>query len=187
MHFPLSKRRNRAIFAPVEKRMSNKAPVYKHLIAVRNSRIQGKGVFAISRIPKGRRIIEYVGDVITNEEAEKRYDDDPAERHHTFLFELDDDRCVDAAHGGNISRFINHSCSPNCEALIDGEHIYIFSLKNIQPGVELAYDYRYEVSGRHTRVLKEYYACCCGSPRCRGTILRPPRKKRKKTGPRKSR
>jgi uncharacterized protein len=181
-HFLLAKLRNCRIFTPVKKRhMKKNTPKYRHLIAVRNSRIQGKGVFALQRIRKGAKIIEYVGEVITNEEAERRYDDDKSERHHTFLFELDEDTCIDAAYGGNISRFINHSCSPNCEALIDGKHIYIFAKQNLQPGVELAYDYSYDVSARRTKALLEYYACHCGSPRCRGTILKPLRKKRKKS------
>jgi uncharacterized protein len=166
--------------------MAHKPPVYKDLIAVRTSRIQGRGVFAKKRIPKGKRIIEYIGEHITNEEAEKRYPDDTTERHHTFLFELDKDTVIDAATGYNISRYINHSCSPNCEALIDDGHIYIYARKHIQKGEELAYDYSFEVEGRHTHELRKWYVCYCGSPRCRGTILKPRRKKRKKVPPKRA-
>lgn len=162
--------------------MGYRPPKYEDLIAVRTSRIQGKGVFALRRIPKGRRVIEYVGEIITNQEAEERADDDTSSRHHTFLFELDDKHCIDAAYDGNISRFINHSCAPNCEAIVEDGHIHIYAKRNIQPGVELTYDYSFEVEGRRTKALKEYYACFCGAVKCRGTILKPRRKRRRRRG-----
>jgi SET domain-containing protein len=160
--------------------MAYKAPVYRDLIAVRTSKIQGRGVFALRRIRKGKRIIEYIGEKISNEEAEKRYPDDTSERHHTFLFELDEETIVDAATGYNISRYINHSCSPNCEAIIDDGHIYIDARKDIKKGEELTYDYSFDVEGRYTKELLKWYVCYCGSRRCRGTILKPRPKKRKK-------
>jgi uncharacterized protein len=167
--------------------MSYWPPKYEDLIAVKTSKIQGRGVFALRRILKGRRVIEYVGEVIPNKEAQRRADEDGSSRHHTFLFELDSKHCIDAAFGGNISRFINHSCSPNCEAVVDEGHIHIYAKRNIQPGVELTYDYSFDIGGRHTRAVKEYYACYCGSSKCRGTILKPKRRRRRqnhKTGPR---
>jgi len=151
----------------------------KQPFVVKSSPIQGKGAFATRRIRKGQRIIEYVGERIGPEEETRRYDEDKMKRHHTFLFEVDDDVTIDAAVGGNDARFINHSCDPNCEAVNEDGHIWIFAIENIQPGVELAYDYNFQV-GRITKKLKKFYACNCGSEKCRGTILAVPKKKKKK-------
>ncbi len=159
--------------------MSSKGPKRK-LFAVRNSPIQGKGGFAVRRIRKGQRIIEYVGERIPPEEEARRYDEDKMQRHHTFLFEVDDEVTIDAAVGGNDARFINHSCDPNCEAVNEDGRIWIFALKNIQPGVELCYDYNFQIGGKLSKKQQEFYVCRCGSDKCRGTILALPKKKRKK-------
>ena len=150
---------------------------------LRRSGIQGRGAFATRLIRKGQRIAEYTGEKIDNDEADRRYDDEKMSRHHTFLFILDDDTVVDAAVGGNDSRFINHSCDPNCEAVIEGKHIYIYALRTIRPGEELAYDYQYERMPDHTEEDEQFYACRCGAANCRGSILapKPARKPRKKT------
>src|SRR5689334_2436613 len=90
------------------------------LIEVRRSPIAGLGVFAARAIPEGTRLIEYTGERIGPEEADRRYDDDAMTSHHTFLFAVDDDVVIDAAVGGNDARYINHSCAPNCEAVDEG-------------------------------------------------------------------
>jgi SET domain-containing protein len=155
---------------------------------VRKSPIQGMGVFARRRIRRGTRIIEYKGERISSEEADQRYDDDHMERHHTFLFTVDDERLIDAAVDGNEARFINHSCDPNCEAVLEDGHVYIEAIKNIQPGVELTYDYHYEREGPYQEEWAELYACHCGAENCRGTILDIPksstRRKRRRNKPR---
>jgi len=138
---------------------------------IRSSPIQGLGAFATCAIPKGTRLIEYAGQRITSAESEARYPDDPAERHHTFLFAIDDDVVIDAAVDGNEARFINHSCDPNCDAVIDGARIFIETVRDISPGEELAYDYQYTLEERHTPARKRQYPCRCGSAKCRGTIL----------------
>ena len=152
------------------------------MIEVRESKIQGKGVYAKKRIRKGQRIIEYTGELISQEEVDRRYDDDAMERHHTFLFEIDENVTIDATHCGSDARWINHSCDPNCEALDEDGRIWIFAKKNIQPGQELAYDYQYDVDEPLTPELKAQYPCYCGAKKCRGTILKPkpPRRKKKK-------
>jgi hypothetical protein len=155
------------------KRVNNRG-LYK----IRRSAIQGRGVFARRRIRRGQRIIEYAGERISNDEADLRYDDDRMERHHTFLFTLDDDTCVDGNSGGNDARLINHSCDPNCEAVIEDGRIWIYAKKNIQPGVELAYDYKYERTGGNIASLEKFYVCRCGSRKCRGTIMKGARKRR---------
>jgi hypothetical protein len=142
-------------------------------LAIRRSPIQGRGVFATRRIRKDRRLVEYRGERITPAEADTRYDDDAMERHHTFLFVVDDDTVIDGAVGGNIARLINHSCDPNCAAYVEDGRIYIWSLRNIQPGAELTIDYAYVRPGRYRKHWRQLYACNCGSPRCRGTLLKP--------------
>lgn len=148
---------------------------------IRNSPIAGRGAFATRRIREDQRIVEYVGEVITEKEADRRYPDDAkVKNHHTFLFAIDDGKVIDATHGGNSSRYINHSCDPNCEAYDEDGAIVIYARRNIQPGVELAYDYQYAREPGDGPKEEAIYPCHCGSPKCRGTIMEPKRKKRKK-------
>ena len=147
-------------------------------LALRQSTIHGRGVYARVDIPKGTRLIEYTGEHISNAEADRRYDDERMPRHHTFLFILDNRTCVDAAVGGNVSRYINHSCDPNCIAWIEGRHIWIDALRDIAAGEELSYDYEYDFLPEYTVEELEFYHCECGSRRRRGTIVDVPRRKR---------
>jgi uncharacterized protein len=150
------------------------------LIEVRRSKIQGRGVFARRRIRKGQQIIEYTGEHVTEAVADARYDDDAMEHHRTYLFLVAKDDLIDAARKGNEARFINHSCAPNCQAVQDGKRIFIEAIRNIQPGVELTYDYHIVRDGRPRASWKKLYACWCGAPTCRGTMLTMKRKKKKK-------
>ncbi len=147
---------------------------------VHPSPIQGLGAFAVRPIPKGTRIIEYTGERITPEQADERYDDDAVENPRTYLFTVDKKTLVDATHEGNEARFINHSCEPNCEAVIEDKRIYIEAVRDIAPGEELTYDYHLERPGRFRKEWRELYACHCGAPNCRGILLelrkRRPRK-----------
>jgi SET domain-containing protein len=138
---------------------------------VRESPLAGKGAFAIRPIAKGERIIEYVGERIPHPVADERYDDDTMEEHHTFLFTVSSRTVIDATHGGNESRYINHSCEPNCETEIDRGRVFIFALRDIAPGEELAYDYAYERSGDETEKEERQYKCLCGAKTCRGSIM----------------
>jgi hypothetical protein len=138
---------------------------------LRRSPIQGVGAFAIQDIPKGTRVIEYTGEKITNAEADRRYEEDTMGRHHTFLFILNQRQVVDGAVGGNESIFINHSCDPNCETEISRGKIWIHSLRAIPAGEELTYDYAYDYERGYTEKDLLFYACKCGSPKCRRTIV----------------
>ena len=140
---------------------------------VRSSKIQGKGAFAIRNIRKGTRLIEYLGQRISWRTADKRYDDEKMSRHHTFLFTVDDKTVIDAAVDGNDARFLNHSCDGNCEAITDRKRIFIEARRNIKTGDELLYDYQYERTDDHTEEDEKFYACRCGSPKCRKSILAP--------------
>ncbi len=151
------------------------------LYVVRHSTIHGRGVFAARRIRAGTRILEYKGERISNAEADRRYDDTRMKRHHTFLFTLDKKTCIDGAisAGGGDASYINHSCLPNCEAIIARRKIYIHALHTIEPGEELAYDYGYERTGKNDAALEKFYVCKCGAPNCRGSIMKPAKKKRR--------
>jgi SET domain-containing protein len=142
----------------------------RHPFEIRESPIQGKGAFATEFIPAGTRLIEYAGERLTTAQTDARYPEE-GDRHHTFLFAIDDVVVIDAAVDGNEARFINHSCDPNCDAVVDDMRIWIEAIRDIEPGEELAYDYAYELEERHTPAAKKRYPCFCGSPNCRKTIL----------------
>ena len=146
------------------------------LIKVRNSRIHGRGVFAARRIRKGTRIIEYVGERLSHEAADKRYEDHDPNDNHTFLFIVDKKTVIDAGVGGNAARFINHSCDGNCESVIEKGRVWIEATRTIQPGQELGYDYEIGREPDDPDDVDEIFACRCGSPKCRGTMLWPPKK-----------
>jgi uncharacterized protein len=138
---------------------------------IRESPIHGKGAFATQRIPAGIRLIEYAGERLTPEEADARYPDEPGVPQHTFLFAIDDDIVIDAGVNGNDARWINHSCEPNCDAIVEGGRIWIESIRTIEAGEELAYDYALVLEEPHTPAAKRRFPCACGSKRCRGTLL----------------
>lgn len=142
---------------------------------VRRSPIHGRGGFATRSIARGTRIVEYTGERITHAEADARYDDARSPQHHTFLFTVDRETVIDAAVGGNAARFINHACEPNCRPVIEGGRVSIVAARDIEPGVELAYDYAYSRDGGPDEQKEERYACRCGARRCRGTMLSPRR------------
>ena len=138
---------------------------------IRPSPMQGLGAFATRPIVARVRLIAYAGQRLTPAAANERYPDVDGERHHTFLFAIDDDVVIDAAVNGNEARFINHSCDPNCDAVIEDGRIWIETIRDVAPGEELAYDYAYVLEERHTPAAKRRFPCHCGAERCRGTIL----------------
>jgi uncharacterized protein len=139
-------------------------------LVARRSSIHGRGVFAGQRIRKGARIVEYQGERLSMADVQARYAG-RGEQAHTMIFELSDDSMIDATRRGNIARWINHSCRGNCRPVLDGDRIFIEALTNIQPGTELTYDYQLQRPGRQTRAIRALYACRCGAPDCRGTML----------------
>jgi SET domain-containing protein len=147
---------------------------------VRQSAIQGLGVFATERIRKGTRIIEYTGERISADEADARYEDHPKHK-PILLFTVDKRTTIDAGVNGNDARFINHSCDPNCEPVIESRRVFINAVRLIWPGEELTYDYNLTRDKQDDEQTEIDLACHCGAINCRGTMLEPipTRKKRK--------
>ena len=156
-------------------------------IAARRSPIHGNGVFALVDIPKGVELIEYRGKLLTMAQADRKYAN-TSDSGHTFLFTLNEKYVLDANSEGNIARWINHSCVPNCKAFIheneDGDprkdRVIIESLRALKPGEELTYDYGIVLEERLTPRLKAIWACRCGARDCTGTLLKPKRAPREK-------
>jgi uncharacterized protein len=146
------------------------------LIEVRNSPVHGRGVFAVAPIRKGARIVEYLGERISHEAADARYDDHDENDNHTFLFIVDKHTVIDAGVGGNDARYINHQCEGNCESVIQHRRVFIDATRDIAAGEELGYDYEIGREKDDPPNVDEIYACRCGSPQCRGTMLWPPKK-----------
>ncbi|MDT8999547.1 SET domain-containing protein [Paucibacter sp. APW11] len=144
-------------------------------IQVRQSGIHGRGVFATTHIEAGETLIEYTGELISWDEAVRRHPHDASQPNHTFYFQLETGEVLDALYGGNSSRWINHSCEPNCEADEINGRVFIKSVRDIFPGEELFYDYGLVIDERYTPKLKKQYGCHCGSDQCRGTMLAPKR------------
>ena len=132
---------------------------------VRRSPIHGKGVFALAPIPKGERIIEYKGELITDAQADRRYSKLHENSAHTMLFSVDEKWVIDATRKGNSARWINHSCAPNCEVDDEGLRIFIDARRDIRPGEELTYDYNLQIGEKHTKANKKAHACYCGARR----------------------
>ena len=145
------------------------------LIEVRRSNVHGMGVFALKPIPRGTRLIEYVGERVSHQEADSRYEEKDANDAHTFLFIVDSRTVIDAGVAGNDARFFNHACNPNCESVIEAKRVYIETTRDITPGEELTYDYGITLDEPHTARLKKIWACRCGSKNCTGTMLKPKR------------
>jgi len=151
-------------------------------IEVRNSSVHGRGVFATRRIAKGERIMEYLGERVSHQEADRRYESKEENDSHTFLFIVDSKTVIDAGVDGNDARFFNHSCDPNCESVVEKRRVYIEAIRTIEPGEEMTYDYQIYKEEGDPENIDEVFACRCGFANCRGTMLWPPepKKKRKK-------
>ena len=149
-------------------------------IQTRRSGVHGKGVFALQDLAEGETLIEYVGELIDWPEALERHPHDPEQPNHTFYFHLESGLVIDANVGGNSSRWINHSCAPNCLADEDDGRVFIKALRNIAAADELFYDYGLMIDARYTKKLLAEYQCRCGAAHCRGTMLTPKDKKKPK-------
>lgn len=148
-------------------------PTISQWIEVRESKIHNKGIFAAKDIPKDTKIIEYVGKKITKKEADEVYERDlelcksnPDNEGGVYLFELDKGHDLDGNVPWNTARLINHSCDTNCETQVTNKKIWIVASKNISKGIELSYDYGFDLDDW------ENHPCKCGSKNCIGYIIK---------------
>lgn len=116
------------------------------MIERRKSKIAGWGVFATETIPKNKRIVSYTGEKISNKESLKR-ERKYIQKGHIWCFKLTNRTVIDAGVGGNIARFINHACKPNCYIEIKDGVIWVRAAKTIKKGAELNYDYNTDGEG----------------------------------------
>jgi SET domain-containing protein len=143
----------------------------RDFIRVGKSRIQGRGVSAKRKIPKGTRIIEYVGErVPVSQFMVEVLGGKPAS---IYAFRLNESFVIDGARDGNDARFINHSCEPNCEVYVFDDRAYVYAMRDIKRGEELTFDYQLQSSTRRaiSKTDSEKYRCNCGSEHCRGTMI----------------
>ena len=158
------------------------------LFEIRTSSINGRGAFALQRIPARKRLIEYTGERVSHEVADARYDEEEARGNtHTVLFAIDKKMVIDAGVGGNDARFFNHSCDPNCTSEIVRRRVFLKTLREIMPGEELTYDYEIPNEGETPETALAKYPCHCGADNCRGTLLLPPVEPRRKASKRSAR
>ena len=140
------------------------------LYIVRNSRVHGKGVFARKDIPKGTKIIEYVGNIVSSKEGLRIYEEQLKKSKETgvgavYIFQLNRKQDIDGDVPWNPAKYINHSCNPNCKYKIINNHIWIFSIRDIKKGEELNYDYDYDLYNYQDHL------CKCNSKDCLGFII----------------
>ncbi len=147
------------------------APGDAPLFEVRRSGIHGRGAYATHHIAKGTRIVEYLGERITHKQADARYEDKGQDDGHTFLFVVSSRVVIDAGVDGNDARYINHSCDPNCDTVIENERVFIEAIRDIEPGAELGYEYGLTWESTDDPEELENYQCRCGASSCRGTML----------------
>lgn len=155
-------------------------------IVVRRSAIHGRGVFARRLIREDETVCEYKGERITEAQIGRRYPEHKNGVNHTFVFGIELDLNIDGGVNGNIARWINHSCDANCDTYEKDERIYVRAVRDIRPGEELSYDYAIEAGERITKAVKARWPCWCGAGNCRGTVLVPTRKPRKKKSKKKT-
>ena len=140
---------------------------------VKRSKIHNFGVFASKDVKKGTKIIEYVGEKILKSEGDKRSALriqkflDSKKTGSVYVFELNKKYDIDGSPAYNKAKYINHSCSPNCEVEIIKNRIWIKSIKNIKKNQELSYDYGYEFDKDDFTD----HGCRCGSKKCIGFII----------------
>ncbi len=148
--------------------MSDSAP--KPWYIVRRSSIHQRGVFARRDIPKGTRIIEYVGERITKAESKRRADALIEKSKKTggaavYIFDINKRIDLDGDVKYNTARLINHSCEPNCEVFDERSRIWIYAKRAIRKGEELCYNYGFDLE--HW----DEHPCRCGSAQCVGHIV----------------
>jgi len=136
-------------------------------IEVRHSPIHGRGLFATGHIPAGIMIAEYVGEIISWNEGLRREDQGIGD----YLFDVDGRFMIDGVGLETDGARVNHSCSPNCDIDILESRVFIFSLRDIEPGEEITFDYNFDPACAKGEDPRKVFPCRCGTPACRGTMV----------------
>ena len=145
--------------------------VNKRYIVIKKSKIHSNGIYAKKNIKKGIKVIEYVGEIVSKKEGDKRaqeqYKKHRKNKNHgaVYVYDLTTKYDLDGNFKWNPARLINHSCNPNCKYKQIKLKIFIISIKPIKKGEEITYDYGYD--------LEDYkdHKCRCGSKNCLGYIV----------------
>nr|KAG5705670.1 hypothetical protein BaRGS_026609 [Batillaria attramentaria] len=139
---------------------------WKNLVYLGRSHIQGLGLYAARDLEKHTMVIEYIGDLIRNEVANRRELEYENQNRGVYMFRIDNDTVIDATMAGGPARYINHSCSPNCAAEVvhfeKESKIIIITSRRISKGEELVYDYKFDLEDDQHKI-----PCMCGAPNCR--------------------
>lgn len=138
----------------------NKNVAETDLVAIRPSPIHGLGGFARINIPTGTRVLEYIGEKISKQESLRR-----CQANNEFIFSLDERFDLDGNIAENPARFLNHSCTPNCDADLEDDRIWIVAKRDIRAGEELTFNYRFDLIDYRDQ------PCRCGSSDCVGFIV----------------
>ncbi|WP_429344104.1 SET domain-containing protein [Paraburkholderia sp. GAS42] len=144
---------------------------------VRRSPVHGRGLFANRIIAAAEFLCEYKGARVNWTEVLDQLPNNHSQPGHTFFFDVEAGVVIDGSKGGNSARWLNHACSPNCEAELSNGRIFIYALCDISPGEELTLDYGLILDRRCSRKVKEQFRCRCTSPDCKGTMLEERRRK----------
>ncbi len=146
-------------------------PTTSEWVRLAPSLVHGTGLYAAKAIPKGTKVIEYVGEKITKAESNRREETRLARQEAgddgcVYLFELNQRYDLDGDVSWNTARLINHSCAPNCETENERGHIWISAKRNIAEGEELNYDYGFDWENWRD------HPCRCGAENCFGYIVK---------------
>jgi uncharacterized protein len=133
------------------------------MFEIKESKIHSRGIFATQNIKVGVKIMEITGEKISEEETIQR-ELENLKKGSTYIFILNDKYSLDGEFYGNESRYINHSCNPNCEVMGDDENLYLVAIKEIIPEEELTIDYAFPKDD------KIFTKCFCNSENCRGYL-----------------
>lgn len=147
-----------------------RTPTSTPLVYKAKSKLHGNGLFAKVELKRGQKIIQYIGKPITYDECDqitsRRHKSAAAKnRAYAFVFQVTKDYFIDGHVPGNLAKFINHSCNPNCESMIYRREIWVRALRRIKPGEELTFDYGFDI----LEALAS--PCSCGEKQCVGFVM----------------
>lgn len=140
------------------------------LVTKAKSKLHGYGLFAKTDIKRGQKIIQYVGKSISYDDCDRitdrRFKSAAAKnRGYAFVFQVTKKYFIDGLVAGNLARFINHSCNPNCESVIYRREVWIRAMRRIQAGEELTFDYGFDIMEGIAS------PCVCGERDCVGFVM----------------